>query len=127
MSMPQIDPSVYDDVLTYGNASAQMNPEIERQKKLAEYLRTVLGAAPQTRMSGRRASAPHWMEMMGALAAQGGAAMKDADVSQQQQTQQRFQAHQVQRVLEALKAQQAAQQGPMQMYPPVGNNIEGGQ
>jgi hypothetical protein len=105
MSMPQIDPAVYDAILNNGNAASAMDPEIAYQQKMAEYLRHTLGAPPQVRMSGRRAAAPGWMEMLGGLTAQGVAASKDRDVIQQQQAQQMLRQAQVSKVLEALKAQ----------------------
>lgn len=112
MSMPQIDPSVYDAILNEGSAIGELDPEIDRQKKIAQYLREVLGAVPQSRMSGRIASAPHWMEMVGGLAAQHQAGKHDQDAVQKSQAQQLLRTGQAQRIVEAMKAMQSGQNVP---------------
>jgi hypothetical protein len=123
MSMQQIDPAIYDDLLNTGGAIASMDPEVARQKQLAEYLRHTFGAPPQGRMSGRIASAPHWMELLGGLAAQGVAGGKDARVQELQQYQAAMRNDQARRVLAAMeKMQQPGAQPPMPQQTPDGIN-----
>lgn len=106
MSMPQIDPRIYDAILSGGDQIGQLDPQIVQQQKMAEYLRHTFGAPPQTRMSGRIASAPHWMELLGGLTAHGVAGARDREALLGQQQQQRLRSKQVQDVLGYLKMAQ---------------------
>ena len=112
MSMPQIDPAIYDSILTGGSQIGQLDPQIAQQRAMAEYIRHTFGAPPQSRMSGRRASAPGWMEMLGGLTAQGVAGGRDREALAGQQQQAALRAKQVQDVLAYLKSQNG--QAPVQ-------------
>ncbi len=123
MSMPQIDPSIYDLLLSQGNQSGLLDPEIERQQKIAEYLRKTMGGPPQSRMSGRIASAPGWVEMLGGLANQGVAAGKDREVVDMRKRQEDLRYQQAQRVLDYLKSQGGQQKPDDQIPIPPGQMV----
>lgn len=115
--MPQIDPAIYDQILSGAQQSADLDPQIAFQQKLAEQLRQA-GATPQTRMSGHRAVAPHFLEYLGAGANQAVGGMAGQKALGMQRNQSAIHQQQVQQVLQALRAMQAPQ--PQQQQPMTG-------
>lgn len=108
MPMQQIDPSIYDDILGYGQSVGNLDPQIATQQAMAQRLRAA-GAAPQSRMSGRRAVAPSGMEYFGALVNQGMAGNADRNTQGLQAQQAALRQLQVQRVLDALRGKPSPQ------------------
>lgn len=100
-----IDPSVYDTLLSTGQQSANLDPQIAQQMAMAQRLRAE-GQVPQGvrtgGMYGGRYVAPNKMAYLGALANQGVAQSKDQDVLALQQQQSDLRNQQVRAVLQAL-------------------------
>jgi len=109
MPMPQIDPSVYDEILSSGQASAQIDPQVLQQVEMAKRLRANSQMPQGAYQSGRRAVAPNPLEYLNHLAGEGVASSRDQKAMQLQMQQQAIHAQQVQQVLKALQAQREAQ------------------
>lgn len=108
MPMQQIDPAIYDDILGYGQSAGNLDPQIAAQQAMAQRLRAA-GAAPNVRMSGRRAVAPSGLEYLGAMVNQGMAGSADRNTQGLQAQQAALRQLQVQRVLDALRGRPSPQ------------------
>lgn len=120
MSMPQIDPAIYDEILGMGGQIGGMDPEIASQQAMAQRMRTMGQFPKEARMSGRRAVAPNPLELLSALTNQGMAGQKDRNVTGMQTQQKALQQMQVQKILAALMRQQQPQQSGPGMVPAQG-------
>lgn len=113
---PQIDPSIYDNLISTGSEIGGMDPQIAQQQKIAEFLRAQ-GKAPGLIDSGRRMVAPSKMAYLGALANQGVAYSRDNQAMGLQQQQQALRQKQVQTVLDALRGRPSPQAEEAPTYP----------
>lgn len=117
MAMSQIDPSIYDDLLTSGAQIGGMDPQIQMQQAIAQRLRAAGGAPAGAYQSGRRAVAPNPLEYLAGLANQGVAGSREASSTALQQQQKVIQMEQVQKVIQALRQARQAQVPPTPAQP----------
>lgn len=113
---PQIDPSVYDDLLSTGGQIGSIDPQIAQQQKMAEFLRSQ-GKMPGLMDTGRRVVAPSKLAYLGALANQGVAYSRDNQAMGLQQQQAALRQQQVQKVLDALRGRPSPQAEESPTYP----------
>lgn len=123
MAMAQIDPSIYDAILGYGQQTASLDPQIAYQQEIAKQLREY-GKTPDVRMSGRRAVAPSPWEYLGAAANRGVASSRDQQAMNLQQQQAALRQLQTQKVLDALRMGQP--QTPEQPFSVPGSTPQAG-
>lgn len=107
----QIDPQIYNDLISSGGQIGAMDPQIAQQQKMADLLRKQ-GQVPGLIDAGRRMVAPSKMAYLGALAQQGVAGQNDRKTVDLQQQQIALRQAQVQKVLDALRGRQ----DPLQPY-----------
>lgn len=98
----QIDPAIYDQILSNGQLSADQDPQIAYQQQLAKMLRAN-GKAPGLIDAGRRMVAPSKLEFLGAMANNVVAGNREQQALGLQKDQNALRQQQVQMVLQALR------------------------
>jgi hypothetical protein len=123
MPMSQIDPAIYDSILTGGAQIGQLDPQIAYQQALAQQIRQQTMMPNMPYMSGRRASAPNPLEYLSHAYGQYTAGSQDRSTMALQQEQARIRAAQNQQVVDAYR--QMMGQGQQQPQSPQGSALSG--
>lgn len=108
MPMAQIDPSIYDTLLSTGGSISDMDPQIVYQQELAKQLRAG-SPMPGMLMSGRLAARPSVFQYLNHALGQGLAAQQERGAVNKQQMQAALRQTQLMEMLRALKGMQAPQ------------------
>lgn len=122
MAMAQIDPAIYDTLLTSGQQIAGMDPQIAYQQELAKRIRAA-SAMPGMLQSGRIAARPSVFQYLNNLVGGQVAQGKEQSAMDLLTQQQGLRTQQMRDVIAALQRQRMLPNDPSQAPIPTGQQV----